>query len=629
MAKIPNKINYVVDFETYYDTKMGPSAKSTGVQNYVKQSYAYMMSVAGPGLQWVGTIEEARRKFTSEFWEHEDHEFWAANSNFDQAWAQHVWELPRIKPWRCILDLGATQQMPQSLDQLVRVLFRRKVDKSVREFMDGKHYRDLSEDDQKRVLNYCMQDSIEEMEALEYLPDASDFEDDVALLTRQQNRTGVHIDMDLLEQDRTRIMEHRHNEYQKIPWVLSGEAPLSYDQFRSWCNERGINPPLSFKEKDNPECDMLMNHNPEFAAILNAQRGFKKANLLVKKIDSIQARVTDQGTMPLEMMYCGARHTRRWSSRGVNVQNLNKEPLIVDPVEGWNQFTLLEALNSGAPVPEELKYVYPRHWFVPPPGKTFLILDYAQIEPRCLNWIAGNDTLLEYIRSGFSVYEAYARSVGAWSGNEPLKTGNPDLYKSVKAEVLGLGYGMGWKRYQMFNNVDETAAKLAVARFRSKNPMIPDLWKSFDADIKNCILDRSRTIDIEMPNGEWLRHFDLKMTFSKEEGGYKKANYQSLTIQDTPGNESVVFNLWGGVLTENVTQRMARDVMALGLVNLVKAGFQIAFSSHDEAILVIDDDKDKENAKEQAVRILCESPPWAPDLPLEVEGDFMPRYTKI
>jgi DNA polymerase len=588
-----------------------------------------MMSVVGPGLKWVGSIKEAREKFPPAFWNAEKNQFWAANSNFDQAWAQHVWELPRIKPWRCILDLGATQQMPQSLDQLVRVLFDRKVDKSVRDFMNGKHYRDLSEEDQKRVLEYCLTDSIEEMEALEYLPEASDFEDEVAMLTRKQNRTGIHIDVELADSDRTKIMEHRHREYQKIPWVSANLPPLSYMHFRDWCSANSVTPPVSFKEKDNPECDAIMAAHPEFAAILQAQRNFKKSNLLATKIDNIMARVTDKGTMPLEMMYCGARHTRRWSSRGVNVQNLNKEPLILKPVEGWDQFKLLHALNSGAPVPKELEYVYPRHWFVPPPGQTFLVLDYAQIEPRCLNWIAGNDTLLEYIRSGFSVYEAYARSVGAWSGNEPMKTGNPDLYKSIKAEVLGLGYGMGWKRYQLFNNVEEQEAKVAVHRFRTKNPKIPKLWQSLDQRIRECILDRSKTIDIEMPNGEWLRHFDIKLNLYQQPDGWKKKSYQSLTIQGTHGKESEVYNLWGGVLTENVTQRMARDVMAVALVNLDKAGFHVVFSSHDEAILAIDDDRTKEDAQAQAIEIMSQSPEWALDLPLEVEGDFTPRYTKI
>jgi len=380
--------------------------------------------------------------------------------------------------------------------------------------------------------------------------------------------------------------------------------------------------------KTSVECTELMASNPEFNKVMKDIRGFRQANTLIEKIDALLDRVTDDDILPLEMMYCGARHTRRWSSRGFNIQNLHKVPLVLSGDMSPND--IIHATHNGDAIPEEVEYVYPRFWIVPPPGKTFLILDYAQIEPRCLNWLAGNDVLLQLIREGFSVYEAYARSIGAWSGNDSLKTGDPSLYASMKAEVLGLGYGMGAKHYGELNNMTEEEAKPIVSRFREKNPLITKMWRDFDGLLSNALMDRSHTLDIEMPNGEWLRHFRINQVMKKDpKTGRVRSSFQSFTVKGDSGKASLQTNLWGGGLTENVTQRMARDVMALALVNLSKAGFNIVFSAHDEAVLAVDDDETKEDARREAERILSVPPPWADDLPLQVEGDFSNRYTKL
>ena len=86
-------------------------------------------------------------------------------------------------------------------------------------------------------------------------------------------------------------------------------------------------------------------------------------------------------------------------------------------------------------------------------------------------------------------------------------------------------------------------------------------------------------------------------------------------------------NLWGGTMAENVTQRMARDVLAEAVVRLENAGLPVVFHAHDEVILEVDIGS-REEAKREAEKILMMAPPWAPDLPLGVEGDFADTYVK-
>ena len=611
----------VVDFESYYSKKQNISAGTIGVKNYVRDSYAYMVSIVGPGIEFIGTVEEAQKKFPDTFWEQPDTRFWAANANFDELWVRRYWpEAKQMKAWHCILDRGATAQLPQSLSGIARALWGKKVDKSIRDWMDGKHYKDITPEQQQEVLNYCLEDAKEEQHVLKSLPEPTGIEQKIATHTRMCNLRGVRIDADRLKKDRVALLLAQHDAFMRIPWHKD-EAPLSPLALATWANENGVPVPASLA-KDDEECASLVGAHPRLAQVIGAMRQYRKANTLVRKIDSVESRITDDGTMALELMYCGARHTRRWSSRGVNVQNLDREPyyLTADgkPAEGaWD--------------------VWPRRWLIPREGKTFLILDYAQIEPRCLNWLVGNNALLDMIRAGFGIYEAYARVSKQWNDPAPLKKANPHLYKSVKAQVLGLGYGMGAGRYKETAAKDgiiltDVEAKATVDMWRSLNPQIIAFWRSLDETIKAATLDKAKLLEIEMPTGDVLRHFTVrhfsKMTVDPETGEKAtKRGYESYTTRGDFTPMSHQPNLWGGTLTENVTQRMARDVLAEAVIRLEEAGLPVIFHAHDEVILEVDISS-KEEAKQAAEEILRIAPEWAPDLPLGVEGDFADTYVK-
>lgn len=613
--------HFVVDYESFYSKKDDLSAGTVGVKNYVRDSYAYLAAIVGPGVKFVGSIEDAQRQFPTAFWNQPNTTFWAANANFDELWTRRYWpEATRMKPWQCILDRGAVSQLPQSLSGITRGLWGEKVDKTVRDWMDGKHFRDLTPEQQKEVTDYCLSDAVEEARVLAALPAPTTVEDRIAAHTRMANLRGVRIDADRLQQDRERLLQFQHDAFLRIPW-RNQEAPLSHLALSAWARENGLPVPGSVA-KDDEECASLVDAHPQLRAVIMAMRQYRKANTLVRKIVSVQDRITDDGTMALELMYCGARHTRRWSSRGVNVQNLDREPywLTADGREAdgaWN--------------------VWPRRWIVPRPGKTFLILDYAQIEPRCLNWLVGNDDLLEMIRQGFGVYEAYARVAGLWKDPRPLKKADPHLYKSVKAQVLGLGYGMGPGRYRETAAKDgillsDAEAKQTVDIWRRLNPKVVGFWRTLDEDIKKAVLDRSNLLEVVMPTGDYLRHFFVKHWSKKtadEDTGEEtfKRGYESFTTKGDFTPLSKQGNLWGGTLCENVTQRMARDVLAEAVLRLEDAGLPVVFHAHDEVILEVDIGV-KEEAKEEAERIMRVAPNWAPDLPLGVEGDFADTYVK-
>ena len=75
---------------------------------------------------------------------------------------------------------------------------------------------------------------------------------------------------------------------------------------------------------------------------------------------------------------------------------------------------------------------------------------------------------------------------------------------------------------------------------------------------------------------------------------------------------------YGGKLTENIVQAVARDLLCSAMMNLYGAGYAIRFHIHDEVIL----EAPKESGKtlQEAVRLMCTLPEWAEGLPLDAAG---------
>ncbi len=607
----------VIDFETYYK-KRGQDAVSVsdlGNRNYANQSYWYLVSVVSPdlGIKFVGTPEDVQREFGPDgllqLTTDPNNHFVAANSNFDRTWTQKaagaVCDGTR---WHCVLDKGAVQQYPQNLSGLAHCVLGQKMDKSARDEMDGVHWAELDESRRRNLKQYCLEDSLRTLECWNKLPEPSAIETALAEHTRRISWRGVHVDTDLMERDKTMLLEARQKAFLQIPWH-NDDKPLSAAALGRWASARGIPVPASLA-KTSEECDDLMVENPALREVIEAMRWFRKANTIVKKIEDVEARITNDGTMPIEMLYCGARHTRRWSSRGFNIQNLDRSPIVFPETFG---------LRNAAGEPASF---WSRHWILPPPGKKLLSLDYAQVEPRCLNWLVGNEELLEGIRAGYSVYEAYARVAKGWKGAPGTlkKELGVAAYTLIKNEVLGLGYGMGASRYCDYAGVDVATAEKTVEAFRRTNPKIIKFWYQMDEQIKRSAFSKSQQLEIEMPTGDTLRHFCVRA----RAGG---RGFESYTTKLDFSHNSHQPSLWGGTLVENIVQRMARDVLGEAIIRVEEAGFHVMFSAHDELVLAVDSDN-AEDAKAEAAHIMSQTPEWCAGLPLAVEGELSDRYAK-
>lgn len=83
---------------------------------------------------------------------------------------------------------------------------------------------------------------------------------------------------------------------------------------------------------------------------------------------------------------------------------------------------------------------------------------------------------------------------------------------------------------------------------------------------------------------------------------------------------------YGGKLSENVTQALCRDLLAVALVNVDAAGWPIILHVHDEVVCEVPNEPDYTVAKLE--ELMCALPSWAAGFPLAAEGAELMRYAK-
>ena len=85
---------------------------------------------------------------------------------------------------------------------------------------------------------------------------------------------------------------------------------------------------------------------------------------------------------------------------------------------------------------------------------------------------------------------------------------------------------------------------------------------------------------------------------------------------------------YGGKLTENCVQAIARDCLAEAIERLNAAGFPIVFHVHDEVVIDIKPFADDKAMLKAVTDIMTQPPAWAPGLPLGADGWVGDYFTK-
>jgi len=491
---------------------------------------------------------------------------------------------------------------------------------------------------------YCRQDVAVEMELERRLsafpvPKA---EQKLWELDQRINSYGVKVDKELIE-GALYCSEQINAELMQEATKLSGlPNPKSVKQLTKWLKEE-TGEEITDLQKGTVK-ELIETTNSEAAKrMLEIRQELSKTS--VKKYTAMAEVVSEGGRVRGLLQFYGANRTGRWAGRLVQVQNLPKNYLeTLSHARDCVKEKKVDALKLiYGNVPDTLSQLI-RTAFIASDDHIFLVADFSAIEARVITWLAGEQWRQEVFASHGKIYEASASQMFGVP-IEKIAKGNPEYELRQKGKIaeLALGYqgssGALIAMGALKMGLKEEELPDIVKRWRASNRRIVDLWYSIEnaalevmrngqaVGIKGLIIAREIDFNnnqdfltINLPSERKL--FYAKPFLQVNERGREVLYYRGIN-QETKKWEMIP--TYGGKLTENIVQAIARDCLAESLRRLEAAGYQTCFHVHDEVIL--DVPKDKADLK-AVTDIMGQTIAWAPGLKLKAEGYSTTFYKK-
>ena len=274
------------------------------------------------------------------------------------------------------------------------------------------------------------------------------------------------------------------------------------------------------------------------------------------------------------------------------------------------------------------------------------IVDLAQIEARILCWVAGQNDLLEGFKNGEDVYSTFATTLFGVPVRKARKTDPEEVGKVLtirrgfgKDAILGCGYGMGAQKFfdrcvsnvtlkPMFDSGQYNFVFIdgLIKTYRKKYSKIPTFWTNIEKAFRWVVKyphehksipffefwNDNGVVNIQLPSTRCLKYPQARIVKDRYNGKLKYKKYY----------------LWGGAITENVVQAIARDIFVEGVLRLDAAGVSVILRSHDEVVILLSE-KDAEKKFQEALKIFCANPSWAKGLCISGGGDLVKFYQKL
>ena len=508
-----------------------------------------------------------------------------------------------------------------------------------------------------RVLAYCDQDVVAEKGLHDRLGWLEPIERKTWLLDQKINQRGVALDLPFCERAQCVV------DNATVPLIaqfrkLVGVNPTQTAKFLAWCKTNGATLPNLKKETiaDALGCDIDGDWEPEaddYAApsLLPAVREALSirqlaASASIKKLPRMLASVCADGRTRGLLQYHGAS-TGRWSGRLYQPQNFPK-PVIFPPkgmkADAW-QDLLVGAIMTGDHEYVEMVAGSPMHAVISSlryavvagEHRALAVGDFAGIEARIVLALAGQRDKTALIANGLDPYLDFASVV---LGRPVTEKSDPARNKTGKPGVLGCGFGMGHKKLSFKEGIPLDAAKDIVDAYRkSWAPCVPKLWYGLEGAASATVWDgapheaygctyrlEDGWLTCQIPSGRKLWYWNPQKVLRKmpwDEFDIRRGfNYLSFKK-----GRMMPVNAYGGLLTENVVQALARDIMVHAMHGCERENLPIVLTVHDE---IIGEPLARDASATMLQQIMEDRPPWAIEMgcPIEAECWIGQRYRK-
>lgn len=432
----------------------------------------------------------------------------------------------------------------------------------------------------------------------------------------------------------------------------------SNTKFAELLRKFGIQPPVKKSPKTGKEALALAKSDPEYMALLEHED--ERVQLLVEARIGMRSTIggtraarflgmSQRGPMPIPLVYHGT-HTGRWSGFDkINLQNLPKK----------------DTTNGG---------VHPlRKCLTVPDGFVMIASDSSQIEARVIATLAGEEWLIDAFREGRDVYCEFGTTA---FGREITKKDEMERFVA-KGVVLGSGFGLGGvslarnlnagavggvkltfdkaflagvggstdlvlgSEFQMNRaieskpvtiNMDDwmvhvSAGLALINAYRGKNKKIVRLWSTLDGALLSILGERPITyyecngMRLQFEKGAIVLPSGRRIYYRNVRRDGDRVVYDSKRSRSSYEKK----NLYGGAMTENVVQAIARDIIATQMLAIAKK-YKVLSMTHDEVIFMAPSEEAQE-ALDFSLNVMSDVCPfWAKSIPLGAEGRFANNY---
>lgn len=484
---------------------------------------------------------------------------------------------------------------------------------------------------------YCVQDVDTLRDVHSKLPGwPTEMERQVYLTDQRINDAGIPVDVDMAALAVATAEDNRMQDELAIMSLTGISNPGSNVQLLAWLKAQGVEvgnlqaatvqalldlPP--YREPTGREhIDFLMEVTdvvPETVGIPPTVRRVLElrqelALVAAKKYSAALDRVNTDNRLRGSFQFFGA-HTGRWAGRGVQLQNLPSATLGEKDAPDHEIETAIAAgvldLKMGMGASAHTLKALVRAMFTGP----FTVVDYAAIEARVVAWLAGEQWALGAFADGRDIYVETAERMGGLTRKEG------------KVAVLALGYNGGVNSLRVMGaEGSDKKLQFLVTQWRDANRAIVDMWAEMNHAFTtgDCAVGEHMYVEkdgadrlIRLPSGRAVVYHDLKARWKDTPFGRRRV----VSFAD-PKGPGIRMDTYGGKLCENVTQAVARDILAEALVRLQQRGYEVNFHVHDEIGVL------GTHPIEDITRVMVEQPAWAAGLPLAAAGFQCARYRK-
>jgi hypothetical protein len=456
------------------------------------------------------------------------------------------------------------------------------------------------------------------------------------ICSEYSNETGIYLDGLAIDKACELIEIAQQEANTKLQRLTNGEIKTigQRDKILAWLNASGAGL-KDLQAETLAEFLKRPDLTDEVRGIIESR--YEAADAAPLKARGMRARRWEDGCAYHVFSFWGAV-TGRWTSSGVQLHNVKSE--------GEGIAEKFAAVLSGDP--ERVRQFGPimrvvgdalRAVVCARPGFRFLGMDFSGIESSVLAGLAGERWKVEQWKKFFRTRDSHDDPyfiIGKWLG-----FADRVARQYGKVADLAFGYGGSIGAWRRFAPAGDTTSNEQIKKYRDiwrqRHPATRQYLKGLDEAVTKTVQSRALTFFgrltihcqtvaghnwfyIRLPSGRSIPYPFAEIKNYTDKNGRPAAGVAFMDYQNkkwrpykSPTGHPVI---WPGLLIENVTQGIARDLLAATLVRLWAANYPPTLHVHDEVVVEVPVNS---GHSLEEYKTLCERrPDWAVEMDIPV-----------